>query len=610
MLDAFRDQVNGLSEQERARLAAAADLNDIYTDLPDLVDEHGNTTTSTAATPIFPPGIGSDKNIVAQSKCFGTERINCITLWFPPNSIVRKYSGAYSQPVAVLANNDKHVTVVGLESQEAMDEVSYPDYVNRALISPDGQLLVAICDDPYLYVHERVPKENAGGLGPFVQKELADFEWKLCAKIHLKSQRKEDRSDQRGSFAACFSNTGRYLAVGTQYGVISVFETAAFREPGFDPLITTFTSSRPKEDVGAVRDMAFCPGPFDLLAWTEHRGRVGVADIRNNYVSRQILDLNRYDDYEHIMVTEQGSIDPRLLRRNDVGELLVAEATDTAATRRLARRPTTERPTVEATSVSIAAPARDYHPPLGADETMVLEALSAHRRRRDQANAETTGRNSPAAGTRLLERLSNRAARGGALYRGLEDNERDRNRVNDLERVRAQTERLRETAERVRARRLLDTQTRATPTNTTEALSRADATAERAASVAAALRTLRQGIEPPSGRVWNTADVDTLYQNFDLLGGTDRESDGAGTGTGPMRDRDYLASVWSTILRNREEVAEAVAARGAPQPTRGLDGRRDGRLAAERRMAMNMNRMDHEHDDTAGLAWSEDGRVL
>lgn len=618
VLDAFRDHVHGLSAHERVLLAQQVELDPEYEDMPDLIntDDQGNLLPSSTPTLNLPPGINSNKNLVARSKSFGKERINCITLWFPPSSTVRKHSGAYSHSVAVLANNDRHVTVVGLESQDAMDEISYPDFVNRALISPDGQLLVAICDDPYLYVHKRAPKQTTGGLGPFVRKDLTGFEWTLCAKLHLKSQRKEDTTDQRGSFAACFSNTGRYLAVGTQYGVISVFETAAFGEPGLNPLITTFTSSRPNEDVGAVRDMAFCPGPFDILAWTEHRGRVGVADIRNNYVSRQILDLNKYDDYEQIMVTEQGSIDPRLLRRNDNGALTVAEPGDTAAARRLARRPTTERPAVETITLTTTAPARDYHPPLGADETMVLEALSAHRRRRDQMNTETSARNSPASGTRLLERLSNRGARG-AFYRGLEDITRDRDRatsdreraISDLDRARAQSERLRETAERVRARRLIDSarlvSSNSNVTNTAEA--RADAAnltsaAERAASVTAALRTLRQGIEPPGGRVWNTADVDTLYQNFDLLSGTDREGDGA---AGPARDRDYLASVWSTILRNRgEETAEAIATATTANP-------RANRRLAER-MAVNMNRMDHlhEHDDTAGLAWSEDGRVL
>lgn len=549
------------------------------------------------------------KSLVARSKAFGKERINCITLWFPPTSVAGNYSGAYSQSVAVLANNDKHVTVVGLENQEAMDELSYPDFVNRALISPDGRLLVAICDDPYLYVHERVPKQ-ATSHGIFTRKDLADFEWKLCAKLHLKSQRKEDRSDQRGSFAACFSNTGRYLAVGTQYGVISVFETAAFSEPGFDPLITTFTTSRPKEDVGAVRDMAFCPGPFDLLAWTEHRGRVGVADIRSNYLSRQILDLNQYDDYEQIMVTEKGSIDPRLLNRTEDGVFTMADSGDTAAARRLARRPTTERPAPE-------RPATDYHTPFLPEETLVLEALSAHRRRRDQNAAEAAARNNPAAGTRILERLQNRTlSRDPAFYREIRnisrvseldqarEQVRNMNRLSDLERAREQTDRLRESADRLRMRRAVHP---AEPTLAT--------TAERAASVVAALRTLRNQTGPnalpipqsnePARPTQNSSatDLDTLYQNFEMLG--PHHDAGQGGETNGI-DREPLASVWSTMLRTRDtrdSDSEPMATTTNPRTNRTRPA--DGGVAV-----LNMGRIDHEHDDTAGLAWSEDGRVL
>lgn len=564
LLDAVRDHMHDLSPNDRLQLA----LDNVH-------------DADSEQIPARPEAIANNKNLVARSKTFGKDRVNCITLWFPPGAKDGRYSGAYSQSVAVLANNDKHVTIVGLEDQEAVDELSCPDLVNRALISPDGRLLVAICDDPYLYVHERVPKQVADR-GLFTRKDLMDFEWKLCAKVHLKSQRKEDRSDQRGSFAACFSNTGRYLAVGTQYGVVSVFETAAFSEPGFDPLITTFTSSRPKEDVGAIRDMAFCPGPFDLLAWTEHRGRVGVADIRSNYVSRQILDLDNYDDYDQIMVTERGSIDPRLLERNDRGELALAESGE-GASRRPARR----------------AAGADSHGPLSADDTMILEALSEQRRRRDLA----AGRNSVAS-TRLIERLQSRAAtRDPAIYREIRNNN---NRVSDSsvdaqrDRLREQSERLREQSERMRSRRLANAES-----NLPRDAAERAAHAERTANVVAALRALRSQVAPsphisepsrPSNALSNTTDLENLYQsNFDVLGSGPNYEPVHGDSTGPERTRDYLATVWNTILRHRDQDADTVPTR--IQRTR----------LAER---MELNRVNHEHDDTAGLAWSEDGRTL
>lgn len=575
MLDAFRDHMHGLSADDRLQLALDTTSDD---PIPPLISAESRPEANSNAN--------NSKNLVARSKNFGTDRVNCITLWFPPGSNEVRFDGAYAQPCAVLANNDKHITVVGLKDQEALDKLSCPDFVNRALLSPDGRLLAAICDDPYLYVHEKVPKENLAP-GLFTRRDVTESEWRLCAKVHLKSQRKEDRTDQRGSFAACFSNTGRYLAVGTQYGVISVFDTATFRIPGLDPLITTFTSSRPKEDVGAIRDMAFCPGPFDLLAWTEHRGRVGVADIRSNYVSRQILDLDNYEDYVQIMVTERGSIDPRLLDRNDRGELALLDPSDVSASRRAARR-----------AAATTGPAS-----FDAEETMILEALSEQRRRRDLA----AGRNS-AAGQRLIERLQNRAAsRDAQIFREI----RNSNRVSDIvdaqrERIREQSERLREQTERMRARRLA---------NAEIGLPRADregretalpSNSERAASVVAALRALRTQVAPPSqtnesGRTANpdtnhTTDLENLYQStFDVLGSGTNYEPGQGESTGE-RSRDYLASVWSTILRHRDHEEPAT---GRIQRTR----------LAER-MELNVNPINHEHDDTAGLAWSEDGRTL
>lgn len=599
VLDAFRDPMHGVSSEDREQRAADNAFGGSL--------DSRLSFTNTPITPSPRPDANMDnKTLVARSKAFGKERINCITLWFPRSPSDSNYSGAYSQSVAVLANNDKHVTVVGLESQEAMDELSYPDFVNRALISPDGRLLAAICDDPFLYVHERVPKQVASH-GIFTRKDETEFEWKLCAKVHLKSQRKEDRSDQRGSFAACFSNTGRYLAVGTQYGVISVFETAAFTEPGFDPLITTFTTSRPKEDVGAVRDMAFCPGPFDLLAWTEHRGRVGVADIRSNYLSRQILDLSRYDDYEQIMVTEKGSIDPRLLDRTGDGLLTMADSSETAAARRLARRPTTERSSADRTST-------DFHAPLLAEETMVLEALTAHRRRRDQIAAEATRRNDPASGTRMLERLQlerlqlermqNRASSSSSRDPALFRESRNTSRVSELDQARElirNVNRLNELdrAERVRARRAVQT----AETNLV-------ASVQSAANAVAVLRTMRsqagQAVPPPGqsnaptrSNLPDATDVEALYQNFEMLGSYGDPGQG---GENNGRDPHVLASVWSNMLRNRDTDSEPLATPINPRTTR-------TRLA-DRVAGLNMGRVDHEHDDTAGLAWSEDGRVL
>lgn len=112
----------------------------------------------------------------------------------------------------------------------------------------------------------------------------------------------------RGSFAACFSNSGKYLAVATQYGVISVFLTEGLTKDDADPLEVSFTTSRPNVESGAVRAMEFSPNNFDLLAWTEASGRVGVADVRDLFTSRQVIDINaRGEGVERVWVTERSN---------------------------------------------------------------------------------------------------------------------------------------------------------------------------------------------------------------------------------------------------------------------------------------------------------------
>ncbi|KAL2754503.1 hypothetical protein ACRALDRAFT_2043469 [Sodiomyces alcalophilus JCM 7366] len=258
------------------------------------------------------------KGLVAKSVKMARDRVNCITLWFPPAGAPRQEAGTYKDPVAVLANNDKSVVTLSLRDFETktkpdpLDVITYPDYVNRAVLSPGGRILVAVLDDPYLYVHVRAEKkaddQNSARRRP-VSRDTPEYEWVLCRRILLKSQRRDDRSDSRGSFAACFSNTGTHLAVGTQYGTISIFDTQSLINPdGPDPLLATFTTSRPLTSAGAVRDMEFCPGPFDILAWTEHQGRVGLADVRTGFVHRQTLDISADDgDVERLSLADRNS---------------------------------------------------------------------------------------------------------------------------------------------------------------------------------------------------------------------------------------------------------------------------------------------------------------
>ncbi|KAK3294739.1 uncharacterized protein B0H64DRAFT_362293 [Chaetomium fimeti] len=405
----------------------------------------------------------AEKNLVAQSTGFGKDRVNCITLWFPP-TLVESSEGAYDQGVAVLAHNDSSVVVVSLRDQVVLDKITYPDYMNRGVISPDGRLLVAISDDPYLYIHERKEKKAESGTSARAA-DRSGYEWSSCGKIQLKSQSKDDRSDNRGSFAACFSSTGQYLAVGTQYGTISIFDVAALTISGADALMTAFSASRPNAEFGAVRDMAFSPGPVDLLAWTEDRGRVGVADIRAGFDSRQILYLDKDNDFEGLTVIDRGTIDPRLLEqraeRNELPSVSFPAAAD-SSTENQATRASEEQAILSR-----------YNIPLTAEETGVLEAIQDFRRRQDQynsaaaaadhrprtesgggnnnGNSNSGGASGSAAGSRPPP-WADRAGRVAESVRGERTASVSRTVIEILENIRDQRERIRDTHERLRTR--------------------------------------------------------------------------------------------------------------------------------------------------------------
>ncbi|KKA27565.1 hypothetical protein TD95_001457 [Thielaviopsis punctulata] len=244
--------------------------------------------------------------VTPKSARFAKDRVNCVTMWFPPSQRtgsfpkLQQHPFAYTEPVAVLANNDRTVAVVSLRgfsessSPQAICHLKYPDFVNRAVISPDGQLLAAVLDDPYLYIHRRVENDE---WKPQDRPNLR-YTWELQDTLLLKGQFSGDKTDQRGSFALSFSPTGQYLAVGTQHGVVSVYNVDKLCVPGEDALIKTFNSSRPGNTCGAIRDMAFCPGHYGLLAWTEDRGRVGIADVNSNFYRRQIIDLRESNTFE------------------------------------------------------------------------------------------------------------------------------------------------------------------------------------------------------------------------------------------------------------------------------------------------------------------------
>jgi hypothetical protein len=316
----------------------------------------------------------------------GSEIVNCITLWSPGDE---RSEEAYNIPVAVVSNNDRTVSILDLRDSDVLQKLTLPDFVNRSVISPDGSLLASICDDPFLYIHERrlkarVKKENLDS------RTSQDYEWALSGRFQLRGQRSSDTSELRGSFAACFSRSGKYFATATQYGIISVFEVASLKENSYLPVV--FTSSRPGPEPGAVRAMEFSNGPYDLLAWTESHGRLCVADVRNLFLSRQLVMLDPHaDGLERVAVLDREAehdpvvIDPRLRTSRH-------ESRSSSSTPDLLAIEAERRQIRQLTRVILD---RYDPPPFSAEETEVLHASQIARRQRDNvASRETNGETS------------------------------------------------------------------------------------------------------------------------------------------------------------------------------------------------------------------------
>lgn len=320
---------------------------------------------------------GQNYPLSASLKKVGTEIVNCVTLWSPTETTSDQ---TYKIPVAVVANNDKTVSILNVKESEILEQLTLPDYVNRAVMSPDGELLVTICDDPFLYIYQRKQKPDARRERSESRYRIS-YEWVLWGRIQLSGQRQSDKCNMRGSFAASFSKSGKYLAVATQYGIISVFDTETLTQDDADPLMVVFTTSRPNRECGAVRAMDFSPGPFDLLAWTESTGRVGVADVRSLFFSRQLIAIDsEAEGVEQVIVSERTGdpvIDQRLRSFRTDSPSSSSTTPDYLGMdfeRRQLRYLTRE-------------PLDRHQSPLTAQETEVLQAHRIARRQRDAANA-------------------------------------------------------------------------------------------------------------------------------------------------------------------------------------------------------------------------------
>lgn len=196
------------------------------------------------------------------------------------------------QLVVLISNNDKTVKVYSLDQQKVLTVLEHGVPVNYASLSPDSRMLVTVGDANHVYFHRRINKATTTSRKSDTASPL-DYEWTLIGTPAVPVY---DSISDDFSFSIAFSPCGRLCAVSSQGGTISVFDMTAMDDLHDtnsleNAIICAFKSSR-QPLFGCVRSMAFSPDPWGLLAWAEDHGRVGVADVRQFFVRRQIMKLD------------------------------------------------------------------------------------------------------------------------------------------------------------------------------------------------------------------------------------------------------------------------------------------------------------------------------
>lgn len=221
-------------------------------------------------------------------KMLGKEIVNAMNIQVlkPDPSDVQ----AQDETVVLISNNDHTVTIYSLSQRVVLTTIDHPQPMNFAALSPDTTIMAAVGDENKVYFLKRYPVDDTSRSksdAPY----FPEYDWCPLAAPDLP---RGIVQPEDFSFAIAFSSDGRLCAVSSQGGAITIFDMDAIAreiQPIEDAMTCTFRSSR-DSIWGCVRSMAFSPAKWDLLAWTEDHGRIGLADVRQGFQRRQHLQLS------------------------------------------------------------------------------------------------------------------------------------------------------------------------------------------------------------------------------------------------------------------------------------------------------------------------------
>ena len=196
--------------------------------------------------------------------------------------------------VAVLTNNDNTVRVYSLAHHLETTVLDLPFAMNHATISPDGKTLVAVGDlnQAYFFTRQIDASQVPQIPKPHNRLTSAAITWALTSVITLHVVHPETT---KGYFTTAWSPSGRLVAVGSEGGYITVFDTEMLADSELlneDAVVAVVPGTRSGSGSGAVRGMMFSPEPWDLLVWAEDQGRVVIGDLRTGLKGTQVVELD------------------------------------------------------------------------------------------------------------------------------------------------------------------------------------------------------------------------------------------------------------------------------------------------------------------------------
>ena len=121
------------------------------------------------------------------------------------------------------------MSIYSLTRSETIETIPHDICMNYAIISPDSKVLAAVGDENRIYFYRVVPCPKRRVPLPNENKMLRGWEWPLIRSVELDAN---PVHDDRCCFTIAFSPSSHLCAVGSQAGLITVFDVKSVLDTG------------------------------------------------------------------------------------------------------------------------------------------------------------------------------------------------------------------------------------------------------------------------------------------------------------------------------------------------------------------------------------------